>query len=110
MDIVEIRVNCPDMGIAQAIADHLVGEGLVASANIHAPVRSNFRWKGTLRTGAEEFPLMMRTRRMLFDAVATEIRRLHPYEVPGITATLMTCIDAGYREWVLAETAASCPD
>jgi len=81
--IIEVRVNCPDEETASAIADRIVGERLAAAVNIHAPISSRYHWTGRIER-LSEVPLALKTRRSLFEALATRVTELHPYETPGI--------------------------
>ena len=102
--IIEVRVNCPDEATASAIADRIVGERLAAAANIHAPISSRYHWKGRIER-ASEVPLVLKTRRSLFEALAARITELHPYETPGILGIKVVSVNESYRTWLIDETA-----
>ena len=101
--VIEVRVNCPDATSARAIADAVVSERLAAAANIHAPIESRYHWKGRIEKAAE-VPLVLKTRRALFDELAVRITALHPYETPSIIGVEMSAVSARYRDWVIDET------
>ncbi|MDH3663410.1 MAG: divalent-cation tolerance protein CutA [Alphaproteobacteria bacterium] len=101
--IIEVRVNCPDEATAAVIADRIVGERLAAAANIHAPISSCYHWKGRIER-ASEVPLLLKTRRSLFEALATRITELHPYETTGILGVEVTLVNEAYRTWAIDET------
>ena len=86
MQLVEIRINCPDRASATRIAERLVAARLAASANIGDGIDSIYHWKGAVEH-ASEVPLVLKTRAALFAAVAAEAAALHPYDVAAITAT-----------------------
>jgi len=67
------------------------------------PIRSTYWWKGKVEE-AEEWLLMMKTRRGLFSSLEKEIKALHPYEVPEIIALPIVAGSAPYLEWIQAET------
>ena len=97
--IVLVQINCPSIECADAIADALLEQKLIAAANRAAPIRSAYVWKDRIER-AEEYPLLVKTRADLAGAVEDAVRNLHPYEVPAI---LRTCIDganADYLAWV----------
>lgn len=100
---IDVWVNCPDRAAAAAIADVLVGERLAACANILAPIRSVYRWKGAVQR-AEEVPLVLKTRGSLFAPLARRVKALHPYETPSIVATDLPLVEDGYAAWLAAET------
>jgi periplasmic divalent cation tolerance protein len=101
-DVVTVEINCPDAATAAAIAERLVERRLAASANIHAPIDSIYRWKGGIER-AREVPLVLKTRADLLPALVAAARALHPYQTPSILARPVTAAD-DYRAWVLAET------
>jgi periplasmic divalent cation tolerance protein len=104
-DIIGIWINCPSADIADAIADALLKQRLVACSNRYAPISSRYYWEGGLEAG-EEVPLLVKTRAAHFEAVEEVVRALHPFETPAIFAmgTLRTTRD--YADWVCAETRA----
>lgn len=102
--IIEVRVNCPDEATASAIAERIVSERLAAVANIHAPISSCYHWKGRIER-ASEVPLVLKTRRSLFEALAALITDLHPYETPGILGTEAALANRAYLTWLIDETA-----
>ncbi len=100
--IIEVRVNCPDEATASAIADRIVSERLAAAANIHPPISSRYHWKGRIER-VSEVPLVLKTRRSLFEALAARITKLHPYETPGILGVEVTLANRTYLEWLIDE-------
>jgi periplasmic divalent cation tolerance protein len=102
--IIEVRMNCPDEATASAIADRIVGERLAAAANIHAPIDSCYHWKGRIGR-ASEVPLVLKTRRSLFESLAARITELHPYDTPCILGIEVTLVNQTYLTWLIDETA-----
>jgi periplasmic divalent cation tolerance protein len=102
MQLVEIRINCPDRATATRIADRLFEARLAASANIGSGIDSIYRWRGTVEHAAE-VPLLIKTRAAHFEAVAAEAAALHPYEVPAIVASAIVA-EPSYGAWIVAET------
>ena len=103
MQLVEIRINCPDRTTATHIAEHLVATRLVASANIGSDIDSIYRWRGAVQR-ATEVPLALKTLACQFKAVVAAAAALHPYEVPAITAVEIAAAPS-YADWVAAATA-----
>ena len=103
MQLIEIRINCPDREAARRIGERLVAARLAASVNIGSPVDSIYRWRETVEH-AVEVPLLVRTRAGLFGAVAAEAAAQHPWEVPAITAIEIADATPSYRAWVVAVT------
>jgi periplasmic divalent cation tolerance protein len=103
--MVVVLSNCsPER--AEAIAEALVAERFAACVNLLGPVRSIYRWKGTVEREAE-VTLLVKTSVERLDACVARLRALHPYELPEI---LVLPVDAErslapYVAWVRAESA-----
>ena len=106
MSIIDIWVNCPDENVAGGIANALIGERLVACANVFASIHSAYRWRGEIEKETE-VPLVLKTRADHFEAVCKKVRELHPYETPSIIALKIDFVDPDYAQWVLDETRAA---
>lgn len=98
-----IRINCPDMPTAEAIAHHAVEGSVAACANITPPVRSVYRWEGKIEQG-EEVVLYLKTRASLFEHVEKLVVRLHPDKVPAIIAIPIERTSEAFGDWLSAET------
>lgn len=98
-EVVAIWINCPSREVAEEIGDALLSARLVAAINIFPEVASRYVWNGEIRT-ATETPLFVKTRRELFDAVASQVCSLHPYETPGVIAMEIGDATADYRAWI----------
>jgi len=99
--LVVILVTTPDEAVASEIVERLLGERLIACANIVKGVRSIFTWKGGVED-CEEFLVLMKSRADLFEEVCSEVKRVHPYEVPEIVGLPLTHVDKPYSDWVLS--------
>jgi periplasmic divalent cation tolerance protein len=84
---------------AQRIADALVERRLAACVNVLPGVRSTYRWKGAIER-ADEWLLVVKTRRERFEEVAAAIRELHSYEVPEVVMLELTGGDPRYLAWI----------
>ncbi|HWU02812.1 MAG TPA: divalent-cation tolerance protein CutA [Novosphingobium sp.] len=73
----------PDEASAVAAADSLLGEGLVACANILPPMRSLYVWRGQRGEGRET-GVLFKTNAQLLEAAIKRLGALHPYEEPAI--------------------------
>ena len=104
MKIAAIWINCPSKQIADGLAEVLIGERLIAAANCYPEIESLYVWDGELRKTVET-PLLVKTRRDLFAAVATRVRQLHPYGTPSILCTDIADADPAYITWVYGQTA-----
>jgi periplasmic divalent cation tolerance protein len=101
--MLEVRINCPTLAVAETIATALVGERLAASANIHAEILSIHHWKGRVER-AREVPLVLKSRAVLFDRIVRRVRDLHPYEIPPITGYTPACVSEDYLAWLEQES------
>ena len=99
-----VLTNAPDAAVAAGIARSLVEKRLAACVNIGTPTESIYHWRGRIET-ANEIPLAIKTRTELYRNVEAAIREIHPYDTPEIIAIPVVDGDAGYLEWIAAETA-----
>ena len=103
MDLVQISTTTDGAAQAQAIADHLVEHRLAACVQVLGPISSTYRWQGAVDK-AEEFMLLIKTRRELADEVGAAIRTLHSYENPEVVVVAIEGGSDDYLGWVWAET------
>ena len=102
-EAIVIISNVPNMEVAQALAQDLVGRQLAACVNILPGVQSVYRWQGKVEQ-AQEISLFIKTRRVCYAAVEVAIGKLHPYEVPEIIALPISSALPKYLEWLAQET------
>ena len=88
---------------ANRIASIVVNKRVAACAQILGPIHSTYWWKGKVEE-AGEWLLMMKTRQDLFTALEKEIKAVHPYEVPEITALPIVAGSEPYLQWIEDET------
>jgi len=94
-----ILTTCPDGETAGVIARSLVETGLAACVNILPPMRSIYRWKGTLEESSEQL-LVIKATQERFTAIRDRIRSLHPYELPEIIAVPIADGLPEYLAWL----------
>lgn len=97
--IILVTVNCPTTDVADAIADRLIQNRLAASANRYPAIQSRYVWKEKVET-ATEFPLVVKTRRDLFEQIVETIRAIHPYETPSVVATQIIAANEDCVAWI----------
>ncbi|MGY6662723.1 MAG: divalent-cation tolerance protein CutA [Glycocaulis sp.] len=104
--VVLLYTTWPDGAAAEAAAQTLLAERLIACANIFPAGRSVFRWKVEVRTEAETVALF-KTSKARAGATRTRLTELHPYEEPCILALPADpgLSAAGFVQWVESETA-----
>ena len=93
---------------AVEISEELVARRLATCVNIVPCLRSIYRWKGKVCDDSE-FLLLIKTRGMLFAAVAEAIREIHSYELPEILEFPVANAEANFHRWVV-ETATGIPE
>ena len=102
--LIDVWINCPDDETARHIGRTLVERRLAACANVLPRIWSAYHWEGAIETG-DEWPLLVKSREALFDALCEIVAELHPYEVPSIVAVPVARVNPAYAEWVETETA-----
>jgi len=95
--VIYCTVESTDEG--KRIADALVQKELAACVNMVGPHRSLYKWKGET-CDDEEYLLIIKSRKTLFESVRVEIRSLHSYEVPEIIALPVIIGDEEYAGWM----------
>jgi len=84
---------------AETIVQRLLEAKLIACANIVGPVHSRFCWAGKIDS-AEEFLVLMKSRRNLFGKLSETVKALHSYEVPEIIAIPVIDGSKAYLDWL----------
>lgn len=101
----EVQITCGSAEEADRIADALVARRFAACVQ-QVPIRSTYRWDGTVQHD-DEILLLVKTRAGRFDDVAATVRELHSYDVPAVTAVPIMRGSVGYLAWIDAETTAA---
>jgi periplasmic divalent cation tolerance protein len=94
-----ILVTTASKAEAEKIAQVLLQERLVACVNIVGPVSSHFIWEGKIDC-AEEFLMVMKSQKELFDRVVERVKGLHSYEVAEVLALPVVGGAAEYLGWL----------
>lgn len=87
---------------ADAMTHSLLEKQLVACVQ-STPIQSAYRWQGEIMY-SEEIRLQMKTKKLLYQKVQTEIERLHTYELPEIIMVPLANANEGYLQWLDEET------
>jgi periplasmic divalent cation tolerance protein len=101
-----VLTNLPDRASAAKLARALVEGRIAACVNVGSTVESIYHWRGQIET-ANEVPLAIKTRAVLFSKVEAVIRRFHPYELPEIVAVPITDASTAYLDWITEQTPSS---
>jgi periplasmic divalent cation tolerance protein len=105
-EYIEVHSTTNSREEADKICAAVVDARLAASAQVIGPIRSNYWWQGSVQR-AEEYFLLMKTRRERFAELARLIRTNHSYEVPNIIAVPIVDGTEDYLRWISSETRAS---
>lgn len=98
MDYVVVLVTVPSREVGQAIAQTLLSQNLAACISM-TPVHSIYTWQGQVEQ-ADEWQLLIKSRRDRVTALETAIQQAHPYEVPEIIAVPILAGFAPYLAWI----------
>lgn len=93
-----VYIPCKDKKEAAHIAAKLLDQKLIACANIF-PSTSIYVWKGK-KEEFSEFIIFAKTVSEKFSSIQKEVRKLHSYDCPCITAWKIDFVDADYEKWV----------
>jgi periplasmic divalent cation tolerance protein len=96
---IEVYVTAPSKAQARRIILALLKRRLVACGSVLDGVDSAFLWKGRIDR-AKEVLILLKTRRTLFGRVASEIKKMHSYEVPEIVAIPIVDGSNKYLKWI----------
>jgi periplasmic divalent cation tolerance protein len=103
-DKIVALTTCESEDEAERIARSLVEKRIAACVNILPKARSIYRWKGAVED-AQEYVLLVKTRRDLFDALRAELSKIHSYEVPEVIALPIVDGSEPYLGWIDRELA-----
>ena len=82
--------------------DLIVKKKLCACINL-ITVRSLYIWKNKLED-QQEFIALFKTTKLSADKLKSEIKKIHPYEVPEIREIKMNDVDKSYMSWISEAT------
>jgi periplasmic divalent cation tolerance protein len=103
---VQIQFAIDDPARADAMVESLLDRHLVACGQRTGPIRSRYRWRGSLEE-AEEWLVLLKTRTELTDRVIEAVVDQHPYETPEVIAVPVVGGAPDYLEWIDQSTGAS---
>ena|SRR3989338_313948 len=96
--MISVYITCKNSAEAKKIAKYLLSKRLIACANIF-PAESIFRWRGKI-VEQKEAAMLCKARKKDFEAIEKEVKRLHSYKVPCITAFEWARSSREFSEWV----------
>lgn len=89
---------------ADRLAQTLLDQRLAACVQIDGPIVSHYRWEGKQQQ-AREFRLLIKVDQALWPRLERALAECHPYDEPEIILLPIAACSAGYRSWVLEQTA-----
>jgi len=98
-DKIVVLSTCDSEEHARKLARHIVEHGLAAFVNILPGAHSVYRWKGQVEE-ADEWLLVIKTRRDLFNGLREALVRTHTYEVPEVIALPVVDGSEAYLAWL----------
>jgi periplasmic divalent cation tolerance protein len=98
-DFIVVLVTTKDRDEAERISQFLLGEKLIACANIVDSVVSCFWWQDKIDRTNESL-LVMKTRGDLFNDLVGRVKTLHSYEVPEVIALPIEVVSEDYSAWM----------
>jgi len=98
-DAVVVLVTAGSREEAGRIGTALVTERLAACVNLIGPIRSIYRWQGSIEE-ADEWQLVVKARAADLSALEARVKALHSYEVPEILALPVYGGSAAYLAWL----------
>ncbi len=102
-DCVIASTTLPAEMDAEALGRMLVAERLAACVQVHPPVRSVYRWQGTVETALEQL-LHIKTAARRVEDLRRRLRDLHPYELPELVVVPIVAGDPAYLAWLVDST------
>lgn len=101
--VVVVVTTLDDESAADALALLVVDERLAACAQVGGPVRSVYRWQGSVERSVE-WTVTMKTSSTTLPALLDRVRTAHSYETPELVVTAVVDGDADYLAWVIDNT------
>ncbi len=98
-DKIVVLSTCDSEERARGLAHALVDRSLAACVNIIPGARSIYRWHGKVED-AEEWMLVIKSRRDLFAALKETLAAQHSYEVPEVIALPVVEGSEAYLAWL----------
>ncbi|HZP25303.1 MAG TPA: divalent-cation tolerance protein CutA [Terriglobales bacterium] len=94
---------------AEKLAQQLVERRLAACVNIVGPMRSVYRWRGEVHNDPE-FLLLIKTTAEGAALLRSELKSLHPYELPECVELAIGEGSEEYLAWIAGEVSGGEPN
>ena len=99
MSYVVVIITISNKEEALKIVRSLLEERLIACANIVGPVSSLFWWQGKIDE-ENEFLVLMKSHKNLFERISERVMEIHSYDVPEIIALPIVEGSPPYLDWL----------
>jgi len=101
--ICEVIITADDEDWLIIFTRSLIEDRLAACGQHFAPIRSIYRWDGSIHDD-REVRVALHTRASLVPAIIDRVRREHSYEVPCVLSFQVGSANPDYLSWVKEET------
>jgi periplasmic divalent cation tolerance protein len=101
--ICEVIITADDENWLINFTRSVVEDRLAACGQLIAPIRSIYRWEGSI-SDDREVRLALHTRASLVPAIVERVNREHSYRVPCVLALPVETGNSDYLSWVIGET------
>lgn len=101
-DKIVVLSTCATEDEAGRIARRLIERKLAACVNVLPGARSFYRWQGRVEN-AQEWLLIIKSSRAIFERLRVAIEELHSYQVPEVVAIPIVEGSANYMNWLQGE-------
>lgn len=98
-----VLITADSKKTSKAIIKLLLEKRLAACIQELPQVNSAYWWKGRIRK-SREIPLVIKTVKQHLNKIITEVKKIHPYEVPEIISADIRGGSADYIRWIKKET------
>jgi periplasmic divalent cation tolerance protein len=103
-DKIVVFSTCGSREEAEKLARHLLEARLAACVSVIMQIQSFYRWQGKIED-SQEWLLLVKTSRDLFDKVRAELETAHSYELPEVLALPIVEGSPNYLAWLDRELA-----
>lgn len=103
MEHIIVLCTINDLAAAKEISRKIINDKLAACVNIIPKISSIYYWNDEV-VEDEEYLMILKTRKSLFEALKYTIIKLHPYDVPEIISLDISDGSKLYLDWITAST------
>jgi periplasmic divalent cation tolerance protein len=98
-DYIQVFTTTDTKDNARQISRTVLDRNLAACAQIVGPVTSLFWWKSSINE-EEEWLVIIKTKKDLYEELERSIRKVHKYEIPEILAIPVVSGSKSYLDWL----------